>query len=181
MATLAANEMLDWLAQFQFLTPAQADELRPLIPGFSDSHSFAKDLIRRDWLTPYQVNQILQGKHDQLVLGSYRLRERIGEGAMGQVYKAWNLRLARVVAVKTIHKEHVNSTKAMDRFRREIETAADLKHPNIALVRDADEVDGRTFLVMDYIDGINLSQRVKQGGALPVHEAVEYARQAALG
>ena len=181
MATLSPSELLDWLGQFQFLSALQTDALRPLLSTFPDSLAFAKELLRRDWLTPYQVNQVMQGKHDQLVLGIYRLRERIGEGAMGQVFKAWNVRLERIVAVKTIHKELINSTKAMDRFRREVETVSQLDHPNIALVRDADEIAGRPFLVMDFIEGLDLSRRVKQNGPLPIHEAVEYARQTALG
>ncbi|MBI2807200.1 MAG: protein kinase [Planctomycetes bacterium] len=181
MVISSPPEMLDWLTRNQFLSPAQAEEMRHLAPAPSDCHALCRVLIDRDWLTPFQVNQILTGKHEQLVLGSYRLRERIGEGAMGQVYKAWSLRLERVVAVKTIHKEMVKHPKAMDRFRKEMETAARLDHPHIALVRDADEVDGRPFLVLDFVDGFNLSTQVKQRGALPIVEAVEYARQAALG
>ncbi len=181
MAILSPSELVDWLGQFQFLSAAQTDELRPLLPGFPDSHALAKDLIRRNWLTPFQVNQILQGRHELLVVGSYRLGERIGEGAMGQVFKAWHLKLERTVAVKMIHKQMVNNDKAMERFRREVETASQLDHPNIARVRDAGDVDGRPFMVMDFIEGINLSQRVKLNGALPIHEAVEYARQTALG
>ena len=83
MATLSPSELLDWLGQYQFLAAVQTDELRPLLPSFPDSMAIAKELIRRDWLTPYQVNQIMQGKHAHLVLSCYRLRERIGEGAMG--------------------------------------------------------------------------------------------------
>jgi tRNA A-37 threonylcarbamoyl transferase component Bud32 len=181
MATLSPSELLDWLGQNQFLSGAQTDELRPLLGIFPDNLAVAKELMRRDWLTPYQVNQVMQGKHDQLVLDCYRLRERIGEGAMGQVFKAWSLRLERIVAVKTIAKELINYDKAMERFRREVETASQLDHPNIALVRDAGEADGRPFLVMDFIEGIDLSRRVKQQGALPIREAAEYARQAALG
>ena len=181
MAMLSPSELLDWLGQFQFLSAAQTDEIRRTLPTFPDTHAFAKELIRRDWLTPYQINQIMLGNQDQLVLGGYRVRERLGEGAMGQVFKAWSLRLERIVAVKTIHKELVNSEKAMKRFRNEVETAAQLSHPNIALVRDADEVDGKPFLIMDFIDGINLSQRVKQQGPLLIQEAVEYARQTCVG
>ncbi len=181
MPILTPTELLDWLSEFQFLSLQQIAELRPELAQFPDNHSFAKELIRRDWLTPYQVNQILKGNHEQLVLGSYRLRERIGEGAMGQVFKAWQPDLGRVVAIKMIHKNLVNNAKAMERFRREVEAAGQLDHPNIASVRDAGEIDGRPYLVMDFIDGFNLSQRVKQLGALPIHEAVEFAWQAALG
>ncbi|MBI1830614.1 MAG: serine/threonine protein kinase, partial [Planctomycetes bacterium] len=181
MATLSPSQLLDWLVQHQCLTPAQGDELRPLLSTFSDTRLFAKELIQRDWLTPFQGNQIVNGLHDQLVLGVYRLRERIGEGAMGQVFKAWNTKLGRVVAIKAILKSLLNNERAMDRFRREVETASQLDHPNICRVRDHGELDGRPFLAMEFIDGIDLSKRVKQDGALPIHEAVEYIRQAALG
>jgi len=181
MATLSPTEMVVWLEQHQFLTSVQVDAVRAILKTFPDIHAIAKELVQLDWLTPFQVNQILQGKHDQLILGDYRLRERIGDGAMGQVYKAWSLRLQRVVALKTIHKDRINSPNARHRFRCEVQAAAQLAHPNIALVRDADEENNRPFLVMDYIEGINLSVRVKQHGAVPIQEAAEYIRQAALG
>jgi serine/threonine protein kinase len=174
-------ELLDWLERNQFLTAHQVHELRPLLAKFADARALAADLIQRNWVTPYQVNQILLDRGDQLVLGALRLRERLGEGSMGQVFKAWHLRLERDVAVKTIHKNLVARSRAMERFRQEIETASQVHHPNIANVLDAGEIDGRPFLVMDYIEGTNLSQLVKTRGPMPVSVAVECIRQAALG
>ncbi len=181
MAVLNPKELLDWLGRNLILASDQVDAIAPILATFPDSHALAKELIRRNWLTPYQVNQVLQGNHETLLLGNYRLRERIGEGAMGQVFKAWNARTHRVVAVKTIRKDLVTSVKAMERFNREVKTASQLEHPNIARMLDAEEVDGRLFLVMDFVEGYNLSQRIKQGGALAMGDAVELARQAALG
>ncbi len=176
-----AVTLFEWLVQNQFLDANQAQVLQPLLPNYADAQTFARDLLQRDWLTPFQANQILTGKGEQLILGTYRLMQRIGEGSMGQVYKAWNTRMHRIVAVKTILKEHVASTKAMERFRREMETAAQLDHPHIVHVRDADEIDGRPFLVMDFVPGENLSSIVKTKGPLPVHLAADYIRQAAAG
>src|SRR5437762_476655 len=70
-------ELLDWLQRHQFLTPEQAAELRPLLPTFPDVRLLARELIQRNWLTPYQVNQVLQGKGEQLILGWLRLCERL--------------------------------------------------------------------------------------------------------
>ena len=181
MASLSPAELLDWLEQNQFLSPPQVEPMRTLLVSFPDSHALARELIRRDWLTPFQVNQILQGKHDFLIVDSYRLRERIGEGAMGQVFKAWQPRVQRIVAIKMILKNLVNSAKALERFRREVEAAGRLEHPNIARVHDAGETDGRPYLVMEFIDGFNLSTHVKLEGALPIHVGVDYVRQTALG
>jgi serine/threonine protein kinase len=181
MTPLSPAELLEWLGRQMFLAPDQVETLRPLLPTFADGRALARDLIERDWLTPFQCNQILQGHGDRLIIGANRLLERIGEGAMGEVYRAWNVRLGRVVAVKMIHKEHLQSGKAMERFHREVRTAAQLDHPNIVLVRDADVADGRTFLVMDFVEGEDLARRVKAHGPLPIAQAVEFARQAALG
>src|SRR5262245_16008733 len=181
MTTMTAAELLQWLGANLLLPAAQVDELRPQVSSFADGHALAKELIRRNWLAPYQVNQILQGRGEMLIVGANRLLERVGEGAMGQVFKAWNTRLGRIVAVKMIHKEHIANQTAMDRFQREMQTVGQLDHPNVLLVRDAGEVDGRPYLVMDFIDGTDLSKRVKKGGPLAVADAVKLVHQTALG
>ncbi|MBX9678073.1 MAG: serine/threonine protein kinase [Gemmataceae bacterium] len=181
MTPANSTELLDWLVRNQFLAPDRGNEVRAQVAAFPDAHGLCKELLRRDWLTPYQVNQLLQGKGDSLMFGPNRVLSRLGEGAMGTVFKAWNTRLGKLVAIKTIAKEHVAKEQAMKRFLREIATASQLDHPNIVLVRDADEAQGNPYLAMDYIDGIDLAKRVKQDGALPVPLAIEYARQAALG
>lgn len=181
MTAMTASELLQWLGANFLLPAAQVDELRPQLDSFASGHALAKELIRRNWLSPYQVNQILQGKGDSLIVGPNRLLERVGEGSMGQVFKAWNTRLGRTVAVKMIHKEHVANQQAMDRFQREMQTVGQLHHPNVLLVRDAGEAGGQPYLVMDLLDGMNLSKRVKKDGPLAVAEAVKLAHQAALG
>ncbi|MCI0640260.1 MAG: serine/threonine protein kinase [Gemmataceae bacterium] len=179
MAPQTANELLDWLVRHHFLSENRAQPLREA--SYSDALALVKELMQREWLTPYQVNQILQGNGASLLLGTYRLLERIGEGAMGQVFKGWDPKLERVVAVKMIHKEHLSSQRAMGRFKQELETASKLDHRNIVLVRDADEIDSRPYMVMEFIEGTDLSRMVKTAGPLPVWQAAEYARQAALG
>jgi hypothetical protein len=177
----SSTDLLAWLERNLFLNLQQVDELRPVAEGQSEVYAFCKELLRRDWLTPFQVNQILKDNADNLLVGSNRLQMRLGEGAMGQVFKAWNVRLGRVVAVKMLHGDHMFNGKAMDRFRREMQTASQLDHPNIVLVRDADEIHRCPYLVMDFIVGIDLARKVKQEGPLPIAQAVEYVRQAALG
>ena len=97
-----AVTLFDWLVQNQFLDSNQALVLQPLVPSYADAQTFARDLLQRDWLTPFQANQILTGKGDQLILWPYLLMQRIGEGSMGPVYKACNTRLHRICAIKTI-------------------------------------------------------------------------------
>ncbi len=181
MALPTSAELLDWLEKNLFLRPDQATELRSQLSRFPELPQLCKELVRREWLTPFQANQIILDKSATLIVGANRILTRLGEGAMGQVFKAWNVRLSRVVAIKTIHRQNVASSKAMERFHREIQTASKLDHPNIVLVRDAEEWSGAPFLMMDYIEGVDLSRMVKKEGPLPVHLAADFICQAAQG
>lgn len=155
--------------------------VQTLQPLHRDPQSLAREMLQRGWLTPYQVNQLLQGNAKDLVLGSYVLQERLGEGGMGQVFKAWHRKLDRIVALKLIRKELVASAEAVQRFYREIEAAAKLSHPNIVIAYDADEIDGVHFYTMEYVEGTTLADLVRRSGAMSVSLACEYIRQTAVG
>ena len=132
-------------------------------------------------MTAYQVNQISQGKGGDLVLGSYVLLERLGEGGMGQVFKARHKSMGRIVALKLLKKERLSNPDAIKRFHREIQAAARLSHPNIVMAYDADDVGNNHFFVMEYVDGVDLSNLVKKKGPLSVPRACNYMVQATLG
>jgi hypothetical protein len=110
----------------------------------------------------------------------YRIVELIGEGGMGAVYRAEHLLMRRPVALKIIRRELVERPDAVGRFRREVEAAARLAHPNIVTAFDADRVGDTHFLVMEFIDGIDLARFVRDRGPLPIAEATAYVVQAAL-
>jgi tRNA A-37 threonylcarbamoyl transferase component Bud32/Leucine-rich repeat (LRR) protein len=182
MAASSTASLLDALRRYRLLEPAQLEQVSRDPPTlFPDPRALARVLIGRGWLTPYQANKLLQGRGPELLLGSYVLLERLGEGGMGQVFKARNWKFGRVVAVKVIRKERLASAAAVRRFRREVRAVAALSHPNIVHAFDADEVDGTQLLVMEYVEGTDLKKLVQQRGPLPAGEACEYVRQAALG
>lgn len=115
-------------------------------------------------------------------MGSFVLLERLGEGGMGQVFKARNWKTDRIVALKLIHKDRLkNSTSAVKRFEREIRAAAQLDHPHIVRAVDADQIEGVYLFAMELVPGIDLAQHVKAFGPLPVARACAYIRQAVLG
>jgi len=175
-------DFIDTLGSCRLLETTQQDELkRDLRPRFPDAHALAKDMVQRGWLTPYQVNQVFQGRGGDLVLGSYILLERLGEGGMGQVFKARHRKLGRVVALKLIRRERLSNPSLVVRFHREIQAAAQLTHPNIVLAFDADAVDGVHFYTMEYVEGTTLSRLVRNNGPMLVSQACEYVRQVALG
>jgi serine/threonine protein kinase len=182
MATVSSSSLVEVLRQHRLLEPVQLAELPTLQARFPDPKALARELIQRGWLTPYQANQLLQGKGQELVLGSYLLLERLGEGGMGQVFKARHRTLGRTVAVKLIRKERLDNSDAIKRFEREVRAAAALNHPNIVRAYDADQIAGTHLLVMECIEGAaDLARLVKKNGLLPVEKACEYIRQAALG
>lgn len=111
----------------------------------------------------------------------YEIKTLVGRGGMGRVYKARHRMMDRDVALKVIHREWVTKTEAIDRFRREMKSAASLDHPNIVTAHDAEQADDLHFLVMEYVDGIDLAQTVRQNGPLSIDDACEFIRQAAEG
>src|SRR6476619_7254332 len=144
----------------QFLT---ADELRQFIENVprdrrpQDGEQLARELVKRKKITAYQAKAIYHGKGKNLVLGNYRILDKLGEGGMGLVLKAEHRRMERLVALKVLSSKVVKEPDALARFHREVRAAARLTHPNIVTAYDADEVRGTHFLVMEYVDGVDLA------------------------
>ncbi len=114
-------------------------------------------------------------------LGNYTVLEMIGIGGMGIVFKAQHRRMKRIVAIKMLRPSALEFPGAVKRFHREVETVAKLAHPNIVVAHDADEFDGNHFLVMEFVEGVDLHRHVRQHGPLPVGEAVNAVLQTATG
>jgi serine/threonine protein kinase len=113
-------------------------------------------------------------------LGPYLLQEQIGKGGAGTVYKAIHTALQRVVALKVLA-EQPDDPILISRFRREMRIVGQLNHPNIVRPTDAGRINGIHYLAMDFIEGIDLYRLVDTLGQLPIPDACELARQAALG
>ncbi len=177
-----AAEMLGFLQEHEFLTPPQVQQLRAGIDSkFADPRALIRETVDRNWLTPYQANQLLQGNGSNLLLGPYRILDKLGEGGMGQVLKAFHTGMERTVALKVIAKDRVADPTAIARFQREVRAVATLSHHNIVVAFDVNQVGQTPFLAMEYVDGIDLSRLVRQSGPLPIARACDYVRQAALG
>jgi len=107
-------------------------------------------------------------------IGSFELREKLGEGGMGQVFLASDSRLDREVAIKLLPDSFANDSLRMARFEREAKLLASLNHPNIAAIYGIEEAEGRKALVMEYVPGEDLAKRVRRG-PLPLDEALDIA------
>ncbi len=112
---------------------------------------------------------------DSLLQNRYEILEKIGEGGMATVFKARCTLLDRIVAIKFLKEEYVSDTTLVAKFRSEAQAAARLSHPNIVNVFDVGEDHGTNFIVMEYIDGMNLKDYIKQKGPLSAAETVKIA------
>src|SRR5262249_53644733 len=143
----------------------------------ADAEKLARELVHEKKLTAFQAKQIWAGKGASLTLGNYVILDKLGQGGMGMVLKAQHRRMKRVVALKVLSPSVTRTKEMAQRFQREVETAARLDHPNIVTAYDADVAGSTNFLVMQYVDGQDLSSLVKVKGALPVEKAVECVMQ----
>jgi serine/threonine protein kinase len=143
-----------------------------------DFQSLLRYLVQKKHLTVYQLRKVIHGKTHELLMGPYVISDRIGEGGMGKVYRATQMRLGREVALKVVRTSLLNNPLVRKRYNREVETASSLNHPNIVGVYDAGEVEGKYYLAMEFVDGIDLSRLVREYRPLEVVEVCEYIRQA---
>ncbi|HKE82359.1 MAG TPA: protein kinase [Vicinamibacterales bacterium] len=109
-------------------------------------------------------------------IAHYRISSKLGEGAMGEVYRATDSKLGREVAIKLIPEDFARDTTRMSRFTREAQVLASLNHPNIAAIYGVED----RALIMELVEGETLAERIKKG-PIPVDEALEFARQIADG
>ena len=172
----------EFVRQLEDLNLVSGDSLRALIKGSrSSSKTLAKELVAMNLLTHHQVEKVLQGHGRDLRIGKYIIQDLLGEGGMGKVYRGRNTRLNQSVAIKELSTKLTNNTQAVRRFQREIRLSARASHPNLVTALDAEEHEGRLYLVMEYVAGQDLSRYVKDNGPLSVAEAVETVCQAAEG
>src|SRR5918995_170022 len=111
-------------------------------------------------------------------LGAYRVQQKLGEGGMGEVYRARDTRLGRDVAIKILPDSFATDPDRLMRFEREAKVLASLNHPHIAQIYGLEDAGATRALVMELVEGPTLADRIAQG-ALPLDDALKIARQIA--
>jgi serine/threonine-protein kinase len=111
-------------------------------------------------------------------LSHFKITAKLGEGGMGEVYRAQDTKLGREVALKVLPEAVSQDSERLARFEREAKVLASLNHPNIAGIHQVEEADGKHFLVMELAEGEDLAERLARG-AVPVEQALPIAAQIA--
>ncbi len=152
-------------------------QTRPLDGNSNDPKAF-RPISEAEWA---EAAALYQGDPRGLELGHCVILDKLGADSKSLVFKARHHRLGCVVALKILPPAVARNRMTAMRLKREIETIAGLKHPNIVAALEADEDRGIPFLVMEYVEGHNLAQVVRDRGPLPVGEAIDLLIQAARG
>ncbi len=116
-----------------------------------------------------------------VLAGRYRIVGLLGQGGMGEVYRAGDLKLGQPVALKFLPAATAKNPQLLARFHAEVRIARQVSHPNVCRVYDIGEVDGATFLSMEYVDGEDLRSLLRRIGRLPPDKALEIARKLCAG
>jgi serine/threonine protein kinase len=178
LATISGPEFAQNLADSGLSNVAELMSESDTAPSGNER---AKQLVAVGKLTRYQADAILERRFADLRTGNYEILDRLGAGGMGTVFKARHRRMKRIVALKVLSREAASSRKFVQRFQREVETIARLSHPNIVMAFDADEGEAGPFLVMEFVNGQDLTAEVAAGGPMRIADAVDRILQAARG
>ena len=169
------------LVGFEFGSVAELQSPPGDSPWFGLCTPFAASWLCVTVVTATVASQVLYGLRREVEeaqqLGQYTLEERVGEGGMGEVYRASHLLLRRPTAVKLLRADHLDG-RSISRFEREVQLTSRLTHPNTIAIYDYGRTpEGRFYYAMEYLDGVNLEQLIQAGGALPPARVIHVLRQ----
>ncbi len=188
---VSPKEFVDLLRRSQLLNTRfmqriveQVDSLRSesqAEDGVEAARRLASGLVKAKVISLYQAQQLLAGRYKGFYLGKYKLLEILGRGGMGKVYLAEQVSMQRLVAVKIVRTARKRKSDVLQRFAREARAVAALNHSNIIRAFDYDETGDTPYIVMEFVEGIDVQRQVGKLGPLTAGQAADYVRQAAAG
>lgn len=156
--------------------PARGDDTVVLDPRSFDDDAAEPTVVRSEFASPELPDETRCG-----FIPGYSIVGRLGEGGMGIVYQAIQERLQRAVALKVLTPRHATNPDFVARFKREAMAIARLNHPNIVTAYDYGECEGRFWMALEYIEGMDCEQLAAMRGKVPLEEVLDIAREAVLG
>tara|TARA_R110002049_G_scaffold285698_1_gene466749 strand:+ start:158011 stop:159987 length:1977 start_codon:yes stop_codon:yes gene_type:complete len=182
---LTADELSKWLKDAGVVTGRDIDAARRTIAQENEDSVSAHDLVdalkKTNCITEFQASELSGGKPERVLIDNYVLIEPIAHGGMGTVFRARHPMMDREVALKFILPTLDYNDDAVRRFNREVRAASSLVHPRIVRALNAGTHNGVSYLVMDYVAGLDLSRLVRTHGGMSLGKAIEFTRQIAEG
>jgi serine/threonine protein kinase len=184
---MTASEFLDLVRRSQLV---EEDQLTKFLGALAARNGrklpeapdkLSAEMVTAGLLTEWQSEKLLAGKHKGFILGKYKLLRHLGKGGMSQVYLAEHMLMKRKVAIKVLPSNRVADSTYLERFRIEARAAAKLDDPNIVRAYDIDNDKDTHYIVMEYVEGQDLHQLVRDKGPLPFEKAADYIAQVARG
>ncbi len=184
---LSSQRFLEILAKSGLVDPKASDQLvakiKEKLDGAlpSSSKKLAGIFKKEGLITQWHIEKLLAGKYKGFFLGKYKLLGHIGTGGMSSVYLGEHIRMGDKRAIKVLPKSRVRDATYLARFQLEAKAIASLNHPNIVMAYDIDNEGDVHYIVMEYVDGLDLQQLVKRDGAMDFSTAATVVAQAARG
>ena len=138
-------------------------------------------LLKKGFLTEEQVEKVTQELDTKAVLAGFELMEKVGQGGMGAVFRARQVSMDRIVALKLLPKQLAKDPKYKERFKREARLSAKLSHPNIVAAIDVGESRGYMYYAMEFVEGKTIRQLIREKGKLSLEEALNFITQVIEG
>lgn len=165
------------------------DQLKEFLTKYRKQHgelperqeALAEAFVDAGLITEWQADKLLAGKHRGFILGKYKLLGQLGKGGMSTVYLAEHIMMRARRAIKVLPRDRVKDKTYLDRFELEARAAAKLDDPNIVRAYDIDHEGETHYIVMEYVEGQDLHQLVKEKGYLKYDTAADYIAQVARG
>ncbi len=185
--TKVAQSFLDLVKRSKLV---EEDQLEEFLAEYRKQHgeelperqeALAEAFVEAGLITEWQAEKLLAGKHRGFMLGKYKLLGQLGKGGMSTVYLAEHILMRARRAIKVLPRDRVKDATYLNRFKLEARAAAKLDDPNIVRAYDIDNEGETHYIVMEYVEGQDLHQLVKEKGPLKYETAADYIAQVARG
>ncbi|MEX2176742.1 MAG: protein kinase [Pirellulaceae bacterium] len=176
----SADAFVEALEKSNLLSADEVAKAREMSVASGDPKVLARDLVKNGVLTRWQAGQLLHGYY-LLMVGKYKLLDQLGAGEMGRVYLAEHAQMGRRHALKILARRHAAQPEVLQRFLADAERVCALDHRNLSHIYDVNQEGDRYFVVMEYVEGVDLQNTLATAGKLPLASALDYIRQAAEG
>ena len=182
MSQLSAEQLSQRAHECRLLEAAQLNRAMSDAGGRGTTFdALQRVLLQQEYLTNWQIQRLIEGHRRGYFYGKWKVLYLVGAGTFARVYRASHQKTGEIKAVKVLRNRYSADVDTRERFLSEARTVMRLRHPNIVPIHEVSEDGGRTFMVMDFIEGQNLRDFVKAHGVIKRHTALKIARDIAAG